>query len=46
MNDIAAEIARIKLAIEKTQSPYLKRDYQKHLQKLLRKQNAHKKRGD
>ena len=35
--DNAAEIARIKAAIAKTKSPYLKRDYEKYLKKLVRK---------
>lgn len=29
-----AEIKRVKEAIKKTQSPYLKRDYQKYLRRL------------
>lgn len=36
MNE-AAEIARVKAAIAKTKSPYLKRDYEKYLKKLERK---------
>lgn len=36
MRNIDAEIVRVKAAIEKTTSPYLKRDYEKHLKKLLK----------
>lgn len=32
--DIKAEIERVNTAMEKTTSPYLKRDYQKYLWKL------------
>ena len=39
MSDVAAEIARVKTAIQKTTSPHLKRDYMKHLRKLERMQN-------
>lgn len=35
--DIKAEIERVKTAMEKTTSPYLKRDYQKYLLKLEKK---------
>lgn len=38
--DIKAEIERVKTAIEKTNSPYLKRDYEKYLQKLYKKLKA------
>lgn len=34
MNDIKTEIARVEKAIQETQSPYLKRDYEKYLKKL------------
>ena len=34
--DQKQEIARLEKAIEKTKSPYLKRDYQKHIDKLKR----------
>jgi hypothetical protein len=36
--NIKDEIERINAALQKTNSPYLKRDYQKYLQKLKRKQ--------
>lgn len=42
MNDIQKEIARVKKVIETTNSPYLKRDYEKYLKKLYKKL----KRGD
>ena len=35
--DNTTEIIRIKAAIAKTKSPYLKRDYEKYLKKLERK---------
>ena len=34
MDNIEAEIVRVKEAIAKTKSPYLKRDYEKYLRKL------------
>ena len=34
------EIERVKTAIEKTNSPHLKRDYEKYLQKLYKKLKA------
>lgn len=37
MNDIHKEIERVKKVIETTQSPYLKRDYEKYLRKLYKK---------
>lgn len=37
MNDIQAEIARVKTAIAKTNSPKLKNDYTKYLRKLQKK---------
>lgn len=37
MNNIKNEIARVKEAIRKTDSLYLKRDYEKYLKKLERK---------
>lgn len=40
--NIKNEIERIKVALQKTNSPYLKRDYQKYLQKLKRKQKVMK----
>ena len=35
--DTAKEIERVKTAIEKTNSPHLKRDYEKYLQKLYKR---------
>ena len=40
--NIADEIKRVETALQKTNSPYLKRDYQKYLQKLKRKQRMMK----
>lgn len=40
MDDIRAEIERVKIALENTDSPYLKRDYEKYLQKLYKKLKA------
>lgn len=40
MNDIQAEIERVKTAIAKTNSPKLKNDYTKYLKKLYRKLKA------
>ena len=37
MDNIKAEIERVKTTIEKTNSPYLKRDYEKYLQKLYKR---------
>ena len=37
MDNIKAEIERVKTAIEKTNSPRLKRDYEKYLQKLYKR---------
>lgn len=37
MADTLSEIKRVKEAIKKTKSPYLKRDYEKYLRKLERK---------
>ena len=37
MTDTKAEIARVKKALAETKSPYLKRDYEKHLRKLYRR---------
>ena len=37
MDNIKAEIERVKTAIAKTKSPYLKRDYEKYLKKLLKR---------
>lgn len=37
MDNIKAEIERVKNAIEKTNSPHLKRDYEKYLQKLYKR---------
>ena len=37
MDNIDAEIARVKAALAKTNSPHLKRDYEKYLKKLLKK---------
>jgi len=37
MNDIKAEIERVKAAIKKTNSKHLKRDYAKYLAKLEKK---------
>lgn len=42
MDNIKSEIERIKTAIKKTNSQHLKRDYEKHLQKLYKRL----KRGD
>ena len=45
MNSILAEIERVKAAIEKTNSPKLKRDYGKYLKKLndkLKKRDVNK----
>lgn len=36
-DNIKAEIERVKTAIEKTNSPHLKRDYEKYLQKLYKR---------
>jgi hypothetical protein len=40
MDNVSAEIARVKAAIKKTDSPYLRRDYQKYLKKLYRRKKA------
>lgn len=37
MADTKAEIARVEKALDKTQSPYLKRDYEKYLRKLRKR---------
>lgn len=37
MTDIKAEIKRVENAIAKTNSVYLKRDYEKYLKKLYKK---------
>ena len=37
MDNIKTEIERVKTVIEKTNSPYLKRDYEKYLQKLYKR---------
>lgn len=37
MNEIITEIERVKAALAKTNSEYLKRDYNKYLKKLYRK---------
>ena len=37
MTETKAEIARVKKALAETKSPYLKRDYEKHLRKLYRR---------
>lgn len=37
MTDTKAEIARVKKAIATTTSPYLKKDYEKYLRKLLKR---------
>ena len=37
MTDTKAKIARVKKALAETKSPYLKRDYEKHLRKLYRR---------
>lgn len=37
MDNIKAEIERVKTAIEKTNSQHLKRDYEKYLQKLYKR---------
>ena len=37
MDNIKAEIERVKTAIEKTNSQRLKRDYEKYLQKLYKR---------
>ena len=37
MTDTKAEIARGETALDKTTSPYLKRDYEKYLRKLYRR---------
>lgn len=39
MSDVAAEIARVKAAIQKTTSPHLRRDYMKYLKRLERTQS-------
>ena len=36
MKNLRKEIGRVKEAIRNTDSPYLKRDYEKHLKKLER----------
>lgn len=40
MDNFSAEIVRVKAAIQKTDSPYLRRDYQKYLKKLYRRKKA------
>lgn len=40
MDNTKSEIQRVKTAIEKTNSPHLKRDYEKYLQKLYKKTKA------
>lgn len=40
MQNIKNEIARVEKAIQETTSPHLKRDYEKYLKKLYRKQKA------
>lgn len=40
MNDIQKEIQRVKKAIATTNSPYLKRDYEKYLRKLYKRLKA------
>ena len=37
MTDTKAEIARVEKALAETKSPYLKRDYEKHLRNLYRR---------
>lgn len=39
IDEINKEIERVKIAIDRTSSDFLKRDYQKHLHKLYRKRN-------
>lgn len=34
--NLSSEIERVKRTIEETQSPYLRRDYQKYLKKLYK----------
>jgi hypothetical protein len=38
--ELQKEITRVKTALQKTQSPYLKRDYEKYLKRLLKQQKA------
>ena len=38
--NIDAEIERVRAAIAKTNSPYLKRDYEKYLRKLYKRKKA------
>lgn len=42
MSNIQEEIERVKAAIEKTKSPHLKRDYEKYLRKLEKKNRWYK----
>lgn len=42
MSNIQEEIERVKAAIEKTKSPHLKRDYEKYLRKLEKKNRGYK----
>lgn len=42
-NEINEEIIRVKKALAKTASPYLRRDYEKHLRKLYRIKKQQKK---
>jgi hypothetical protein len=37
MDDVKNEITRVEKAIQETTSPYLKRDYEKHLKKLYKR---------
>lgn len=40
MNEIKSEIERVERALSKTNSPYLKRDYEKYLKKLQKRLKA------
>lgn len=43
MNDIQAEIERVKTALVKTNSPKMKNDYTKYLKKLQKKAKIYEK---
>lgn len=46
MSDTKSEIARVENALAKTQSPHLKRDYEKYLKKLYKRLQAEKRCND
>ena len=45
MSDVAAEISRVKAALQKTTSPHLRRDYMKYLKRLERFVDVRKTKG-